>query len=155
MVQTLLNSPFGCSFKFSIRPAGWPVGRWGWQLPGITPIQVQLEASNLTGISLRAYHSSYHPLRACSALAPRAGGRTTGSAGGRWRLHPASGGCCSPVRQNGGGAASVQVSVAASSSDVVLVSAWSSNLRLMTLVFISSSVGCVSSSSVVPVSFGP
>jgi hypothetical protein len=40
-----------------------------------------------------------HPL----ALAPRVGGRDTGSAGGSWRLHPwpSSSGCRAPVRLGG------------------------------------------------------
>jgi hypothetical protein len=35
--------PFGCCFL--IRPAGWPVG-WDWLLPGVTPIQVQVQKFN-------------------------------------------------------------------------------------------------------------
>ncbi len=52
IVEQCTYSDISIRLQLLICLASWPVDLWGWLLPGVTPIQVQ--ASNLIGISLRA-----------------------------------------------------------------------------------------------------
>jgi hypothetical protein len=107
--ETLLNCvhtliyPFGCSFFYLPCRLACRLGLAAAWCSTYSSSSTRVESASALGPSILP--TTVTP---CSllALAPRAGGRATGSTGGRWRLHSAS--CCfRALVWRGGGGSSV------------------------------------------------